>query len=78
MKVAISLPDSIFSNAEALALRLRVSRSQLYTQAIEAYLEKHQDASITERLNAIYATDPQPLDPALMAAQLEVIDHEAW
>jgi metal-responsive CopG/Arc/MetJ family transcriptional regulator len=78
MKVAISLPDPIFSNAEALALRLRLSRSQLYAQAIEAYLEKHQDASITERLNALYTTNPQPLDPALMAAQLEAIDHETW
>ena len=78
MKVAISLPDPVFSAAEKLALRLRVSRSQLYAQAIEEYLGKRQDSLITERLNAIYATDQEPLDPALASAQMGAIGHEAW
>ena len=78
MKVAISLPDPIFSAAEKLAHRMRVPRSQLYAQAIEEYLDKHHDALVTERLNAVYATEPAPLDPAMAAAQLEAMDHEAW
>ena len=78
MKVAISLPDPVFSAAEKLAHRLRVSRSQLYAQAIEEYLGKRQDALITERLNALYATSQEPIDPALTSAQLRAIGHEAW
>jgi metal-responsive CopG/Arc/MetJ family transcriptional regulator len=78
MKVAISLPDPIFSAAEVFARRLRVSRSQLYAQAIEEYLDKRHDASITERLNAVYAQEQAMVDPALAAAQLEAIGHEAW
>lgn len=78
MKVAISLPDPVFSAAEKLAHRLRVSRSQLYAQALEEYLGKRQDSLVTERLNAIYTSAREPLDPALAAAQLGAIGHEAW
>ena len=77
MKVAISLPDPVFSAAEKLAHRLRVSRSQLYAQAIEEYLGKRQDASVTERLNAVHAVR-EPVDQALAAAQLGAIGDEAW
>ena len=78
MKVAISLPDPIFSAAEKLAHRMRVSRSQLYAQAIEEYLGKRQDTLITEQLNALYASEQSPVDPAMTAAQLGAIGHEAW
>ena len=78
MKVAISLPDPVFSAAEKLASRMRVSRSQLYAQAIEEYLNKRQDALITERLNALYASDNNSVDHALANAQLGAIGHEAW
>lgn len=78
MKVAISLPDPVFSAAEKLAHRLRVSRSQLYAKAIEEYLSKRQDSLVTEQLNALYASSQEPVDPALSAAQFGVIGHEAW
>jgi metal-responsive CopG/Arc/MetJ family transcriptional regulator len=41
MKTAISLPDSVFAEAEALAQELGLSRSELYTQALQAYLSKY-------------------------------------
>ena len=78
MKVAISLPDAVFSDAEKLARRLCMSRSQLYAHAIEEYLGKRLDALVTERLNTVYAAGQEPVDPALAAAQLGAIDHEAW
>ncbi len=77
MKVAISLPDPVFSAAEKLAQRMRVSRSQLYAQAIEEYLDKRRDVLITERLNAVHAVR-EPVDPALAAAQLGAIGDETW
>ena len=78
MKVAISLPDPVFSAAEKLASRLRISRSQLYASAIEEYLGKRQDALITEQLNAVYGDEDSAVDVRLAAAQLEAIGHEAW
>lgn len=79
MKVAISLPDPVFSAAEKLADRLRVSRSQLYAQALEEYLGRRQETFVTEQLNAVYATtQSSSVDPVLAAAQLAAIGHEAW
>lgn len=78
MKVAISLPDPLFSAAEHLAEQLHVSRSQLYAQALAEYLEKRQETVVRERLNAIYAPMSEGLEPAMQKAQLKVLDNEAW
>jgi predicted transcriptional regulator len=78
MKVAISLPDPVFAAAEQLARRLRVSRSQLYAQALEEYLARRQDSRVTERLDAVYAAGQESVDPALAAAQLGAVGREAW
>lgn len=78
MKVAISLPDQVFSAAEKLAHRLRVSRSQLYAQALEQYVGERQESLVTEQLNAVYAARQEPMEPAVLTAQLEAIGHEAW
>ncbi|HJT97860.1 MAG TPA: hypothetical protein VJ696_06055 [Rhodanobacteraceae bacterium] len=78
MKVAISLPDRVFSAAEKLADRLRVSRSQLYAKAIEEYLDKREDSLVTEQLNAVYAAQAGTIDPAVAGAQQDAIGDEAW
>lgn len=78
MKVAISLPDDVFAEAELLASRQGVSRSQLYVQALEEYLEKRKGSRVTEQLDAVYATGQEPLDPGLAAAQQGAIGREAW
>lgn len=78
MKVAISLPDPLFSAAEEMAEQLQVSRSQLYAQALSEYLDKRREAVITQRLNAVYGVAQEGLDPALTKAQLKVLGDEAW
>lgn len=54
MKTAISIPDRVFRSAEQLAVRLGVSRSQLYSKALATLVEKHRDDLITSRLNEVY------------------------
>jgi len=54
MKTAISVPDRVFRNADRLAARLGVSRSELYTRSVAALIEEQRDDLITEQLNRIY------------------------
>jgi len=54
MKTAISVPNRVFHSAEQLAARLGVSRSELYSRALAALVDKHQDDLVTSRLNEIY------------------------
>jgi len=42
MKVAISVPDSVFDAGEHLARQLELSRSQLYSDALAAYLNSRE------------------------------------
>ncbi len=78
MKIAISVPDPLFEAGEALARQLKMSRSQLYSTALSGYLSARGATAVTERLNAIYATQPSGVDAALATAQRKSIEDEAW
>lgn len=78
MKTAISIPDELFESADALAERLGVSRSQLYATALAEYVAKNQARKVTDRLNAVYATEPGPLDPGVRQLQARSIPRDQW
>jgi metal-responsive CopG/Arc/MetJ family transcriptional regulator len=78
MKTAISLPDPVFEEAEALAKQLGLSRSELYTKALKAYLQKYNRDRILHELNQVYAEELSEPDPALATMQLMSLPHEDW
>lgn len=78
MKVAISVPDPIFDAAERLAKARRVPRSQVFSEALEEYLAKHDCSAVTAKLNAVYDADASKVDPALLSAQYASLSHETW
>ena len=41
MKVAVSIPDEIFAEAEDLAKRFNTSRSELYSRALGTFIGLH-------------------------------------
>lgn len=47
MKTAISIPDDLFRQAERLAKKLGVSRSELYTRAMQRLLQLEHDREVT-------------------------------
>ena len=71
MKTAISIPDTIYESAEQLAHRLGESRSELYTRAVKSYVEKHQNAGVTEKLDEVYEVESSKLDQALAKLQTQ-------
>ena len=78
MKTAVSVPDDVFRQAEAVARRLRVSRSKLYTTAISEFLDRQQTGAVTERLNEVYSRRPAKVDSALLRAQIRSLDKDSW
>jgi metal-responsive CopG/Arc/MetJ family transcriptional regulator len=78
MKTAVSMPDAVFSRAEIFARRRRMTRSALFTAAVNAYLDQHQPESVTRALNAIYAKEDSTLDPVLQQAQALSLPKEDW
>jgi metal-responsive CopG/Arc/MetJ family transcriptional regulator len=78
MKTAISIPDKVFESAEKLASRLGQSRSQLYTQAINNYLAKHQGDNVTKKLNEIYNDQDSAMDSGLVDLQAKALSKDEW
>jgi metal-responsive CopG/Arc/MetJ family transcriptional regulator len=80
MKTAISIPDPIFEAAEKLAERLGVSRSQLYSRAVNSLIEKYRYSGVTERLDAVYEVNPESgrLEQDIEELQSRSIAEEEW
>jgi metal-responsive CopG/Arc/MetJ family transcriptional regulator len=78
MKVAISLPDDLFEDAEYLARRQGKTRSRLYADAIAEYVGVYRTESVTDQLNAVYGDLDSSLDPALAQAQNRLLSDEDW
>ena len=78
MKTAISIPEEVFQSAEALAKRLGMSRSQLYTAAVNEYLSRRQDRQITALLNSIYEEEDSFLPSGIIRLQAGSLSGEEW
>lgn len=73
MKTAISIPDAIFRKAEAFANQRGMSRSQLFTAAVVAFVAEHGKDGITALLDRVYTTESSGVDDDLASAQDEAI-----
>ena len=73
VKVAVSLPDELYEEADRAAARLGLNRSQ-FAQAIEQRL-RELSQTVTERLNAVVETATPELGAA---AARRLIDTGVW
>jgi metal-responsive CopG/Arc/MetJ family transcriptional regulator len=80
MKTAISIPDSIFQEAERLAKTRGWSRSELYANAVTAYVKSERFSGVREKLDAVYGHDAEDsaIDPLLAEAQVRSLLREKW
>jgi antitoxin MazE6 len=78
MTTAISIPDDIFVSADRLAKRLNVSRSELYTRAVQQYIAECRHTGVKEKLDQVYASENASVDPAVLNAHAISIPVEEW
>jgi metal-responsive CopG/Arc/MetJ family transcriptional regulator len=78
MKTAISVPDEIFEDAEALAARLGKSRSQLYAEAMAEYLTRHDPESVTERMDRALDAIAGSEDPFVTETTRSILEKIEW
>ncbi len=55
MKTAISLPDTLYEDAEKTAKSMGIPRSQLFAKALEEFINHHKKERITEKYNEVYS-----------------------
>ena len=78
MKTAISIPDALFKRAERTAKAIGVSRSKLFTLAIESFLTLRNPSQVTEILNRIYSESTEGLDERISRMQTKSLTGETW
>jgi metal-responsive CopG/Arc/MetJ family transcriptional regulator len=79
MKMAVSLPDKLFSGAEKLAKRMKVSRSDLYARTLGEYLSRHRPDDVTEALDGVCAQLGTPDESKFVAAaSARVLEQMEW
>lgn len=78
MKIAISIPDPIFAEAEILAKRMKLSRSKLYARALDAFVAEHANDDLTAIANII--ADEADDDAALVkrVGARTVLQNSEW
>lgn len=54
-KTAVSIDEGLFREAEALAGKMGISRSELFSRAVEEFVRERENREILERLNEAHA-----------------------
>lgn len=80
MKTAISIPDSLFEEADRLAKSRGWSRSELYANAVTAFVNSERFSGVREKLDAVYGNDEEDsaIDPFFADAQARSLPREKW
>ncbi len=58
IKTAISLDPALFEKAQLLSQHLRISRSQLFAQALEDFLRQHENHQLLAQINRAHSDTP--------------------
>jgi hypothetical protein len=78
MKIAVSIPDDVFEEAERLARRMGKSRSQLYNHALAEYVARHAPDRVTEAMDRVCDQLGQPTDPFVATASRRILERSDW
>lgn len=62
VKTAISVPETLFAQAEELARDRNISRSHLFVLALEHFIRAQEDRKLFEQINKAY--EDEPIDEA--------------
>lgn len=73
MKVTVSIPNAVFQRAERLGARSGLSRSKLYTAALDEYIRLHGD-ELTRTMNRACRTLRRDRDGFTLVAARRVLE----
>ena len=82
VKTAISLEEDLFRQVNKLASDMHVSRSKLFTLAVQDYLKKQENRKLLAQLNAAYSDTPNEeeskISNSMRNKQRSIVEQESW
>ena len=58
IKIALSIPKSLFEQVDDLARKMKISRSHIFELALRDYLHRQQNPELLAQINTAYANEP--------------------
>jgi metal-responsive CopG/Arc/MetJ family transcriptional regulator len=82
VKTAISLDEELFNKVDKLAHKLHVSRSRVFTLAVQDYLHKQENKSLLAQLNEAYSDQPsdeeRKISKSAKVKHRKIVEQEPW
>ena len=82
VKTAISLNEELFLKINKLANNLHISRSKVFTLAVQDYVKKQENQDLLARLNEAYGDSPveeeRKISKYMRSKQKKMIEKESW
>ena len=78
MKVAVSIPDDVFADAEQIVRQMQTSRSDVYARALAAFVSLHDTDTVTNALNAVVDSVDETGDALTKTGALQLLKHSEW
>ena len=78
MKTAISVKNHLFERVDRFAKKKKITRSQVFADAAEEYLETREFNDIKANLNEIYSKEDSSVDPVMLRMSLLSLPREEW
>ncbi|MBI4765590.1 MAG: CopG family transcriptional regulator [Deltaproteobacteria bacterium] len=82
VKTAISLNEELFLKVNQLADDLHISRSRVFTLAVQDYVKKQENQAMLARLNEAYKDSPveeeRKISKSMRRKQKRLIERESW
>jgi metal-responsive CopG/Arc/MetJ family transcriptional regulator len=81
VKTAISLDEKLFNRVNDLAKKMHVSRSRLFTLAVDDYLKKQENEYLLAQLNKAYAESDDEeikISNSMKSKQRKIVEQESW
>jgi metal-responsive CopG/Arc/MetJ family transcriptional regulator len=82
VKTAISLDEELLIRVNRLASDLHISRSKVFTLAVQDFLKIRENQSLLEQLNKAYEDFPDKEEKAISKAMRtkhgKIVERESW
>jgi metal-responsive CopG/Arc/MetJ family transcriptional regulator len=78
MKTAISLDGNLLKEADQTARALGLSRSRLFSIALEAYLRNRRQEQLLDQLNQAYSKEPGAAEAPNLKTKFRLTIKDRW
>lgn len=81
VKTAISLDEGLLIKVNRLANDLHISRSKVFTLAVQDYLKKQENQSLLAQLNEAYGEFPseeEVISKSMHSKHKKIVEQESW